>query len=77
MTISVSKSVLKPKLLNYLRQIEKTKESILVTDRGHPVAKIVPYADGEKTVLQELKGSVMFYDNPLEPVGIADWELGS
>jgi prevent-host-death family protein len=40
--LTVSKSVLKVKLLEYLREIEASGEEVLITDRGVPVARIVP-----------------------------------
>lgn len=40
---SISKSQLKPKLLEYFRQVELTGEELVVTDRGRPVVKIVPF----------------------------------
>ena len=77
MAISVSKSDLKPKLLDYLRKVERDKEGIVVTDRGRPVARIVPYSESEGDILKELKGSVLSYDAPLDPVGEEDWEADS
>jgi prevent-host-death family protein len=75
MLISVSKSALKPKLLSYLRKVERQKVSVTVTDRGRPVAKIIPLQGRKKNPFEGLKGSVLRYDDPLEPVGIEDWEL--
>lgn len=75
MSISISKSDLKPKLLSYLRKVEQKKESIIVMDRGTPVAKIIPYTEKKKNILDQLAHSVIHYDNPLDPVGEEDWEL--
>ena len=75
MAVSISKSRLKPKLLSYLRKVEQKKVAITVTDRGHPVAQIVPFRKRGKDPLKELRGSVLSYENPLEPVGVEDWEL--
>lgn len=74
MAISVSKSALKPKLLDYLRKVERDKQYIVVTDRNRPVARIVPYTDDGRDIFKELKGSVLSYDSPLDPVGEDDWE---
>lgn len=38
----VSKSQIKPRLLEYLRQVEETGEPIVITDRGRPVLCVVP-----------------------------------
>ena len=42
--ISVSKGVLKAKMLAYFRHIEKTKEGLIVTDHNRPVLRILPYS---------------------------------
>lgn len=74
----VSKSQLKPKLLNYLRKIESDGVTITITDRGRPVAQLIPYEikkyKGENP-FEWLKGSVLKYEDPFEPVGVEDWEV--
>lgn len=74
----VSKSEIKPKLLNYLRKIEHEKIKITITDRGRPVAQLIPFSEKEqnnKDPLEWFKGSVLKYEDPFEPVGLEDWEL--
>lgn len=72
----ISKSELKPKLLNYLRKIEHDRIKITITDRGRPVAQIIPYKEElEKDPLAYFRGSVLKYEDPFEPVGLEDWEL--
>lgn len=75
MSLHITKSKLKPKLLSYLRRVEQKKTPIIVTDRGHPVARILPMHRREKNLLKELAGSVLKYDDPLAPVGEEDWDL--
>lgn len=70
---TVSKSELKPKLLEYLREVEASGQPILVTDHGRPVIRIDVYADEEDT-LHSLRGIVQRYDDPTGPVGESDWE---
>lgn len=74
METAVSKSKLKPRVLEYLRAVEETRQELIVTDRGRPVAKIVPYTDETQDPLEALRGSVIRYDDPTEPVGEDDWE---
>ena len=69
----VSKSQLKAQILEYLRNVEKKKQTFIVTHDGKPVAKIVPYK--EKSVFQSLKNSVLSYKDPTKPVGEKDWEV--
>lgn len=73
MTETTSKSKFKPKTLEYLRKVEETGESLIITDHGRPVVKIEPYRGGEET-LRLLRGCVVRYDDPLEPVAVEDWE---
>ena len=40
--LTVSKGVLKAKMLEYFRHIEKTKEELIVTDHHRPVLRITP-----------------------------------
>ena len=70
----VSKSKFKPKALAYFRMVEKTGQSLIVTDRGIPVLKIIPYANDPEDVLKTLRNSVIRYEGPTEPVGLEDWE---
>ena len=71
---TVSKSRLKARALEYFREVEKTGRELIVTDRGKPVLKIVPYKVDPQAALRELKGTVVRYDRPTEPVGVRDWE---
>ncbi len=70
----VSKSELKPKLLAYLRRVEETGEELVITDRGRPVAKIIPYRSADPDPLASLRGTVVRYEAPTEPVAAEDWE---
>lgn len=73
MTKTVSKSQFKPKALAYLRDVERTGEALVITDHGRPVVRIEPHAP-EDDVLATLRGCVVRYDDPTEPVGATDWE---
>ncbi|HIJ57165.1 MAG TPA: type II toxin-antitoxin system Phd/YefM family antitoxin [Deltaproteobacteria bacterium] len=74
MNSTVSKSQFKPKALELFREIEKTGKTLIITDRGKPVLKITPYSEDPKESLRLLRNSVVKYENPLEPVGLEDWE---
>jgi len=75
MTQSVSKSKFKPRALEYFRQVEATGEDLVITDHGRPVVKVVPYKEDPEAVLRTLRGSVLAYEKPTEPVGLEDWEI--
>ena len=74
MNSSISKSQFKPKALEFFREIEKTGKAIIITDRGKPVLKIIPYSEDPAESLKLLRNSVVKYEDPLEPVGLNDWE---
>ncbi|MFM0291000.1 type II toxin-antitoxin system Phd/YefM family antitoxin [Paraburkholderia megapolitana] len=70
----VSKSEFKAKALEFFRQIESSGESIIVTDHGKPVLEVRPFGGIERSPLDVLRGSVVRYDNPTDPVAEGDWE---
>jgi antitoxin (DNA-binding transcriptional repressor) of toxin-antitoxin stability system len=71
----VSKSEFKAKALEYFRLVESTGERMIVTDHGKPVLEVRRHETSDLTPLEELRGSVLFYEDPLEPVGLEDWEM--
>lgn len=70
----VSKSKFKAKALEYFRQVEESGEPVIITDHGKSTLEIRPYAEAKRTPLEMLRGSVLRYDDPFEPVGVEDWE---
>ena len=68
--ITVSKGVLKAKMLEYFRRIEKNGEEIIVTDHGVPVIRINSIKANKKTVdevFKDLRGKVKYYDDIMKP----------
>jgi PHD/YefM family antitoxin component YafN of YafNO toxin-antitoxin module len=70
----VSKSEFKAKALEYFRLVESTGEPMIVTDHGKPVLEVRRYDNSSLTALEELRGSVLFCEDPFEPIGEDDWE---
>ncbi|HEY1995820.1 type II toxin-antitoxin system Phd/YefM family antitoxin [Paraburkholderia sp.] len=70
----VSKSQFKAKALEFFRQIEASGESVIVTDHGKPALEVRPYRSPERNPLDVLRGSVVRYENPTDPVAEGDWE---
>lgn len=70
----VSKSQLKDHILEYLRNVEKMKQPLIVTHGGKAVVKISPYQENPEEILKSLRGSIIYYKDPSEPVGKEDWE---
>jgi prevent-host-death family protein len=65
---TVAKNALKSQLLAYLRKVEQSGEELIVTDRGVPVVKIVPYAPVRTTemVFRDWRGKVRYNGDILE-----------
>jgi antitoxin (DNA-binding transcriptional repressor) of toxin-antitoxin stability system len=70
----VSKSRFKSHALEYFRQVEKSRKPLVITDRGIPVLKVVPYSEDPEEILRELRNSVVKYKDPTKPVGRSEWE---
>jgi prevent-host-death family protein len=72
--MQVSKSQFKARALEYFRTVETSHKPVVITDRGRPVLKIVPYNEDPEEILKDLRGSVVKYEDPTKPVGEADWK---
>lgn len=70
----VSKSQFKAHALELLRRVEANGEPLIVTDHGRPTLEIRRYIPRERPPLEVLKGSVVEYHDPTEPVGEQDWD---
>lgn len=70
----VSKSQFKLRALEYFRLIEESGETMIITDRGKPVLKVMPYTDNSEDRLKVLRNSVLQYDDPTQPVALEDWK---
>ncbi len=71
----VSKSQFKAKALEFFREVEATGEPLIITDHGQPTLEIRRYQPPKtEDILEKLRGTVLFYEGPFEPVGLDDWE---
>lgn len=66
----------KAQCLALLDEVAREHETILVTKRGKPVARVVPVADQEETLKEKLKGSILHEEDILSPVSVT-WEAAS
>lgn len=74
MDTQISKSKFKARALAILRRIERTGEPVTITDHGKPTLTVRPYNPGAPTPRERLKGSVIRYEDPFEPVDDENWE---
>lgn len=75
MTASISKSQLKARALELMREVERTGKPLVITDRGRPVLKLVPFESQERPI-ESFRGCVLEYDDPFGPVDEDAWEAG-
>lgn len=65
--ITVSKSKLKAKMLEYFRAVEETGEELVVTSHGKPVLKVVPIDQklGPDVLFAAERGHVIYGEDPV------------
>jgi prevent-host-death family protein len=66
---TVSKSLLKAKMLEYFRQVEETGEELVVTDNGRAVVKVVPIQTRSSAaeLFADVRGRVLYHEDILAP----------
>jgi prevent-host-death family protein len=66
---TLSKSKLKPRLLEIMREIEETGEELVVTDHGKPTLVIRPYRETRppEVVFAAERGRLVFHEDPDTP----------
>ena len=74
MTESISKSRFKARALEYFRKVEASGEPLVITDRGRPVLRLVPYEQDASAHLARFRGLIRRFDRPLDPVADDEWE---
>lgn len=74
MASQVSKSQFKARALEYFREVETSGKPLIVTDHGKPTLEIRRIEEKKRDPREILRGSVLRYDDPFEPIGVEDWE---
>lgn len=74
---AVSKAQFKAQALEFLREVESKKQPLIITHAGKPVVKVIPYKEEsrQEEILKSLRGTVLKYKHPTEPVGLEGWEV--
>lgn len=73
----VSKSQFKAKALEFFRLVEASGEALIVTDHGEPRLEVRPFHPAARDPLEILRGTVLRFDHPTDPVVEDDWESAS
>jgi prevent-host-death family protein len=71
---TVSKGLLKAKMLEYFRRVEETGEPLIVTDNNRPVLRIVPIRQRipAADLFADVRGRVTYHDDLLAPTA-GEW----
>ncbi len=71
--VSKSKSKFKANAFGLFRNAEESVQSILVGDHGKPTVEVGSYCGDKRSPLDVLRGSVIRYDAPTDPIDVANW----
>jgi prevent-host-death family protein len=72
----ISKSKFKAHALEIMRDIEQSGDDVVITSHGKPTLVIKRYTDIEGSPLDQLRGSVIQFNDPMAPVAQDDWSQG-
>ena len=62
--------------LKIIDQVAKSKESLVITKRGKPLAEIIPFRESEQEPIPgKLADALVFEKNIVEPLGDDMWEV--
>lgn len=72
---TISKTKLKARMLEVFRDLEKTGDELVVTDRGRPVLRISPISRGRtvEEVFGPYRGRLEFLEDPDAPT-LDEWD---
>lgn len=60
--------------LQVIREVAKTRESVVVTKRGKPLAEVIPFRDSAETLTPgRLSETLVFETDIVSPIGESDW----
>jgi prevent-host-death family protein len=66
--IQISVGEFKVKCLKLINLAEQKHETVVITKRGIPVAKLIPYEEKSTKLFGFLKGSVVIKSDIIEPI---------
>ena len=68
---SVPAGQFKARCLSLLDKVARTRQPLIVTKHGRPVAKVIPT---EKVKAPKLLGTVKFHGNIVDPI-LGEWDI--
>jgi prevent-host-death family protein len=73
MSRMIKASEFKAKCLAVIDQVERTRETVVITKRGRPVAELRPHRSKKGNLLGILKGEVEIVGDIISPIDV-EWE---
>jgi prevent-host-death family protein len=72
---AIAAAPFKARCLELMDRVRETGVEYVVTKHGEPVAKLVPYtAPKRKPLFGSMKGTVLTYDRPFDPID-GEWDI--
>ncbi len=60
----------KAKCLHVMDEVNKSRQSIVITKRGKPVAKLIPFEEKKQKLFGKLKGSMTLLTDIVQPIDV-------
>jgi prevent-host-death family protein len=72
---SVAAADFKARCLELMDHVRETGTELVITKRGKPVAKLVPFKAAQRPkFFGSMKGTVLKYERPFDPID-GDWDI--
>jgi prevent-host-death family protein len=72
--LQVSASDFKTHCLHYMDVANQKHETVVITKRGKPVAKLIPYEEEVPELFGRMKGAGVICGDIIEPLDV-DWDI--
>jgi len=72
MATTIAAGEFKAKCLKLLDQVAETRETLVITKHGRPVAQVVP-VPAAKNIIGAMRGSVLWEGDIISPIDV-EWE---
>jgi prevent-host-death family protein len=69
----IKASEFKAKCLAVIDEVERTRQPVVITKRGKPVAELVPHAPKKRNAWGVLKGQLFIEGDIISPIDV-EWE---
>ena len=73
MATTIPAGEFKAKCLKLLDEVAETRETLVITKRGRPVARLVPVSAQHRDIVGSMKGSVTILGDIISPLDV-EWD---